>query len=81
MKKQYTLAEDDLQLFRQTVVCAKPIPQDRVTPSPPPRTKTALPARRLIQEQVAVSFYFPMSSSRCCRRGTAPPCTAGRQPL
>lgn len=32
MKKRFTLAEDDLQLFRQTVVGAKPLPQDRVKP-------------------------------------------------
>ncbi|BAE74904.1 conserved hypothetical protein [Sodalis glossinidius str. 'morsitans'] len=58
MKKRYTLAKDDLQLFRQTVVGSKPLLQDRVTPYPPRRTKTALPARRLIQEQVDASFYF-----------------------
>ncbi|MFT4463587.1 MAG: endonuclease SmrB [Sodalis sp. (in: enterobacteria)] len=58
MKKRFTLAEDDLLLFRQTVVGAKPLPQDRVRPSPPRRTKTALPPRRLIQEQVDASFYF-----------------------
>lgn len=58
MKKRFTLAEDDLQLFRQTVVGAKPLPQDRVKPSPPRRVKTALPPRRLIQEQVDASFYF-----------------------
>lgn len=58
MKKRFTLAEDDLLLFRQTVVGAKPLPQHRVRPPPTRRTKSALPPRRLIQEQVDASFYF-----------------------
>lgn len=58
MKKRFTLAEDDLLLFRQTVVGDKPLSQDRVRPPPPRRTKSSLPPRRLIQEQVDASFYF-----------------------
>lgn len=54
MKKSFQLAEEDLLLFRQTVVGAKLLPQDRIRPSPPQRTTP----RRFIQEHVDSSFYF-----------------------
>ncbi|MGP4123798.1 MAG: endonuclease SmrB [Sodalis sp. (in: enterobacteria)] len=58
MKKRFTLAEDELLLFRQTVLGAKPLPQDQVRPSSQRRIKINLPSRRFLQEEISDSFYF-----------------------
>ncbi|CUX96403.1 endonuclease SmrB [Candidatus Doolittlea endobia] len=58
MKKRYALAEDELQLFRQTVEDTKPLFQDRVKPSSSQRTQIALLEQKFIQKQVDANFYF-----------------------
>ncbi|WP_413737760.1 endonuclease SmrB [Sodalis sp. RH21] len=58
MKKRYQLADEERQIFRESIAGTKPIRQDTVKPPKPRLKRAVLPARRLLQEQVDASFYF-----------------------
>lgn len=58
MKNKHPLDQEELQLFRASVVGTKKLRQDTVLPSKPALKTRQIAPRRLLQEQVDASFYF-----------------------